>query len=116
MFSADGFESFVYHPPTPSYRYLNKFFCAISYVLAQQFKDNQIDIVHCADVLAGYYAAVAGRMANVPVLCHVRNRYEDIAKRDAIFLRAVNKFIFVSRDYASLIRLSSPGAKSGSDL
>ena len=97
MFSDEGFETVPYRPITPSYRHLNRFL-RDSYALSQEFKRNEIGVVHCADVLAGFYAAVAGRMANLPVLCHVRNRYEDLRRHDALFLRAVNKFIFVSHD------------------
>lgn len=97
MFAHAGFETIAYEPTTPSYRHLKKFMHD-SYALSKEFRRREIGIVHCSDILAGYYAAVAGRMANLPVLCHVRNRYEEIPRREANFLRAVNKFIFVSQD------------------
>lgn len=97
LFSDQGFETVSYQPIVPSYRHLTRFLRE-SYALAQEFKRHEIDIVHCSDILAAYYAAVAGRMANLPVLSHVRCRHEEIRRRDANFLRAVNKFIFVSQD------------------
>lgn len=97
LFANAGFETIPYEPATPSYRHAGRFL-RDSYALAGEFKRHEIDIVHCSDVLAAYHAAVAGRMAKLPVLCHVRNRYDDIPRRDANFLRAVNRFIFVSRD------------------
>src|SRR2546425_7052912 len=73
MFGDAGFETILYKPITPSYRHLKRFL-QDSYALAQDFMRKDIDIVHCSDLLAGYYAAVAGRMANLPVLCHIRSR------------------------------------------
>ena len=55
-------------------------------------------MVHCSDLLAAYYAGLAGRMARLPVLCHVRCSYPEISQRDKSFLRAVNRFVFVSHD------------------
>jgi glycosyltransferase involved in cell wall biosynthesis len=97
MFAEAGFETLSYQPITPSYRHL-KIFLHDSYALAQEFRRRDIHIVHCSDVLAAYYAAAAGRIANLPVLCHVRNRYEHILRRDVNFWRTVNRFIFVSQD------------------
>jgi len=48
-------------------------------------------------VIAGAYAALAGRLALVPVICAVRNRHDDISGSDQRFLRAVSRFAFVSR-------------------
>jgi|ERR1043165_673498 glycosyltransferase involved in cell wall biosynthesis len=111
MFSDEGFETLSYEPGTPSYRRLNKFL-AQSYALAREFKRNKIDIVHCADVLAGFHAATAGRMAGLPVLCHVRSRYDELPRRDRVFLRAVNRFIFVSRDTAHRFACRVPPRKA----
>src|SRR2546430_6752367 len=63
LFADAAFETISYEPITPSYRHL-KSFLRDSYVLAQEFRRSDIHIVHCSDVLAGFYAAVAGRMAN----------------------------------------------------
>lgn len=97
LFAGAGFETITYEPATPSYRHAGRFL-RDSYALAREFKRHEINVVHCSDVLAAYQAAVAGRMAKLPVICHVRNRYDDIPRREANFLRAVNRFIFVSRD------------------
>lgn len=111
LFSDQGFKTFSYQPIVPSYRHVNRFL-RDSYRLAQEFKRHEIDVIHCADVLAAYHAAVAGRIAGRPVLCHVRNRYADLATRDAIFLRAVSKFIFVSRDTRQTFRMRLPARRT----
>ena len=111
LFSDQGFETFSYQPIVPSYRHVNRFI-RDSYKLAHELKRHEIDVVHCADVLAGYHAALAGRIAGLPVLCHVRNRYADLAARDAIFLRTVSKFIFVSRDTRQTFVMRLPARRA----
>jgi glycosyltransferase involved in cell wall biosynthesis len=56
------------------------------------------DLVHCADVLAAYYMAVAARLARRPTICHVRNRVIRLPRRDGVFVGAANHFAFVSAD------------------
>lgn len=67
-----------------------------SRALARLFAD--FDLIHCADVQAAYYTAVAGRLARRPVLSHVRNREGRIPRRSQVFLSAAGHFAFVSRD------------------
>lgn len=55
------------------------------------------DLVHCADVQAAYYMAVAARMARRPVICHVRNRTLQLPLRSKVFVGAANHFAFVSQ-------------------
>lgn len=97
MFSEAGFETASYTAVDPSYRH-PKTFLRASLQLAHELKRQEVDLVHCSDLLAGYYAAVAGRLARRPVLCHIRCRFDEISRRDQSFLRAVNKFVFVSRN------------------
>jgi glycosyltransferase involved in cell wall biosynthesis len=58
----------------------------------------RFDLVHCADVSAAYHVGVAGRLAQRPVLCHVRNREARIARRSRVFIGAASHFAFVSKD------------------
>ncbi len=97
MFRSSGLTTVSYRTVEPSYRHPKKFLRA-AFELAREIKRRQIHLVHCADVLAAHYTALAGRLAGVPVLCHVRNRYEEISRRDKSFLHPVNKFAFVSYD------------------
>ncbi len=97
MFAEEGFETAVYQAVEPSYRHPKNFLRA-SYSLSQEFRRKNINLVHCADLLAAYYTALAGRMAGVPVLCHIRNRFAELSRRDKSFLFAVNRFAFVSHD------------------
>lgn len=97
MFAASGFETTEYEAVEPSYR-RPKDFLRASFRLSREFKRRNIDLVHCADLLAGHYTAVAGKLARLPVLCHIRTRFADVSRRDQSFLRAVDKFAFVSQD------------------
>jgi glycosyltransferase involved in cell wall biosynthesis len=66
--------------------------------LARQFREHHIDLVHCADLLASSHATLAARFAGIPVVCHIRNRFEVIPTRDRTLLPLVRRFVFVSRD------------------
>jgi glycosyltransferase involved in cell wall biosynthesis len=96
FFASAGYDTAVWRDRYPSfdgYRY----FLHDSLQLAREFRRRAITIVHCADVPAGAYAALAGRLALVPVICHVRNRYTEVPELERRFLRPVSKFAFVSR-------------------
>lgn len=96
FFASAGFETATWraaYPQFNGYRY----FLHESMCLAGEFRRRRIDLVHCADVPAGAYAALAGRLALAPVICHVRNRHQRIPQAERHMLGAVNKFAFVSR-------------------
>jgi glycosyltransferase involved in cell wall biosynthesis len=96
FFSSAGYDTGTWRPDYPvfnGYRY----FLHESLELAREFRRRSVTLVHCADVKAGAYAALAARLALVPVICHVRNRHHDIPEPDRRFLRAVSRFAFVSR-------------------
>lgn len=97
LFADAGFETAAYRAVEPSYR-RPKGFLRASFQLSRELKRRNIDLMHCADLLAGHYAAVAGKLARLPVLCHIRNRFEVISRRDQSFLLPVDKFAFVSKD------------------
>jgi glycosyltransferase involved in cell wall biosynthesis len=92
-----GIPCATYDPPEPSYRH-GATYLRSSVRLARELLRRQVDIVHCADLLAAHQVALAGRLAGLPVLCHIRNRFEDISRRDRSFLWPVHKFVFVSRN------------------
>ena len=83
--------------PEPSLRRAGQFY-AKSRALANEFRRLGVDLVHCADYPAAYLVALAGRLAGVPVLCHVRNRHGSLSRRDRLFLSPVTHFAFVSQD------------------
>jgi glycosyltransferase involved in cell wall biosynthesis len=68
------------------------------------------DLVHCSDVLAAYYIAVAARLADRPVLCHVRNREKPMTRRREAFIAPTSHFAFVSQETRDQfpIRLAAP--------
>jgi len=92
-----GIPCVSYDPPVPSYRH-GASFLRSSLALAREFRRQRVDLVHCADLEAAHQVAVAGWLARLPVLCHIRNRFDDISRRDRSFLFPVAKFVFVSRD------------------
>jgi hypothetical protein len=62
------------------------------------FRAHEVNLVHCADIDAALQVAPAGRLAGVPVLCHIRNPWTSMRRREALVLAAVDRFVFVSRD------------------
>lgn len=84
----------VARKPEPGLRKLARFF-RDSVALARTLRTQRIELLHCADVDAAYFVAVAGRMAGIPVLCHVRNRHDDWTRREQRFIAATH-FAFVS--------------------
>jgi glycosyltransferase involved in cell wall biosynthesis len=62
------------------------------------FRERGVDLVHCADIDAALQVAPAGRLAGLPVLCHIRNPWTTMLRREALVLSAVDTFVFVSRD------------------
>jgi glycosyltransferase involved in cell wall biosynthesis len=71
---------------------------ALGRTLARELRRLDVDLLHCADVDAGVRAGLAGRIARIPVLCHVRNPVLEMPFRDRLLLSTVNTFVFVSRD------------------
>ena len=97
MFTAAGLQTVPYR--WQHFRKRNPVpFLLATLRLALDFRRRQIDIVHCADVLAAAHAAFAGRLAQLPVICHVRNRFDNMTPREKSYLRFVDRFAFVSLD------------------
>lgn len=97
FFTAAGVPCIGYEPATPSYRHAGRYLRA-SVKLARQLRRQQVDLVHCADLLAAHYAGLAGWFARIPVLCHIRNRFDTVSGRDCSFLWPVRRYAFVSRN------------------
>jgi glycosyltransferase involved in cell wall biosynthesis len=94
--AAAGLPCTVYEPAVHSYTHAAAYLRA-SLAIAREFRRQRVDLVHCADLLAAHHAALAGRLAGVPVICHVRNRFDTLSWRDRSFLWPVQRYVFVSR-------------------
>lgn len=97
FFSAAGVPCTPYVPAEPSYRHAVAYLRA-SLAIARELRRQRVDLVHCADLLAAHHAGLAGWLARVPVLCHIRNRFDTMSRRDCSFLWPVQRFVFVSRN------------------
>jgi Glycosyltransferase Family 4 len=96
FFRSAGLATVSYRSVELSYRRPGPFIKA-SFHLARELRRQRIALVHCSDLMAGVRAALAAKLARLPVLCHIRNPEPTLARRDKPVLRAVNHFIFVSR-------------------
>jgi glycosyltransferase involved in cell wall biosynthesis len=97
LFAKEGFDTVDYRAVELSYRHPLPFLRA-SYTLARELKRKKINLVHCSDLMAASYAVFAGKLAGIPVLCHIRCRFPELSRRDKSFLYSVNRFAFVSHD------------------
>jgi hypothetical protein len=78
--------------------------------IARELSRLGVDLLHCADVDAGIEAGLAGGVAKLPVLCHVRNPVLTVSRRERMLLAPVSRFVFVSRDTWSTFGLNvGPG-------
>jgi glycosyltransferase involved in cell wall biosynthesis len=110
LFTDAGVPCTIYEPAVPSYGHARRYL-QTSAAMAREFKRHRVDLVHCADLLAAHHAALAGWLARLPVLCHVRNRFEVISWRDRSFLWPVRRFVFVSRNTWQHFGLRVPPAR-----
>ena len=97
FFDDVGVANYEYRPVEPSYRHFLPYFKG-SLALAREFKRLGVSLIHCSDLLAGFHAALAGRLAGIRVLCHIRCIASGLSKRDQSFLYLVDHFAFVSKD------------------
>lgn len=103
--AAENIEAYPWPPPQPSLRHGWRFLTD-SRRLAAELRRHSTKLLHCGDVLAAYHGAIAGRMAGIPVLTHVRSRRSDLSRRDLFFIRQANHFAFVSQQTRRAFALS----------
>lgn len=97
MFERKGFRVVEYETTEPSYRH-PKQYLRLSRRLAHALKEEKVDLMHSADLLAAHRSSLAGMLARVPQVCHVRGRFEEISRRDRSFLFPIRRFVFVSEN------------------
>lgn len=97
LFTADGFRTFPYSATQPSYRHPSSYW-RDSAELARRIRQENVSLIHCADILGAHYVSLAALLSRKKLVCHVRNRHDSISARDRSFLTPVRKFVFVSRN------------------
>jgi glycosyltransferase involved in cell wall biosynthesis len=96
FFGQENVPVMGWSPAEPSIRHARTYL-ASARALASEFRRRDVRLVHCSACLAGWYAGLAGRLAGLPVLCHIRGRYE-LSWREQLSMRFITHFAFVSRD------------------
>jgi glycosyltransferase involved in cell wall biosynthesis len=84
-------------PAEPSIRHSLTWY-RVSRVLARRLTELGVSLVHCADIRAIHMVGLAAKLAGVPMISHVRNRYESLPSREQWLFRWVKRFVFVSQD------------------
>jgi glycosyltransferase involved in cell wall biosynthesis len=111
LFTDAGFDVFEYEQVQPSYSNPSRFLKACLELTASLRKNN-IQVLHCADVLAAHFTGVAGRLAGAKIISHVRNHYPHFPLRDKTFLMTVERFIFVSKNTRDSFGMARARARS----
>ncbi|HEY2067449.1 MAG TPA: glycosyltransferase [Gemmatimonadaceae bacterium] len=98
LFTQAGIRVVSYETAEPSYRHPGAYLRA-SWSLARKLRDERVDLVHFADVIAAHRGSLAARIAGIPSVAQVRNAFpEALSFRDRTFLAPVRRFVFVSAD------------------
>ena len=92
---AEGLETEFYDWAEPSLRHGLAYWKS-NQRLAGALRAWGANLLHTSEVLAAFRLSLAGRMAGIPVLCHVRNRQTFFSRRDQLFLRPITRYAFVS--------------------
>jgi len=95
LFAGAGIPVRTYQPAELSVRWPLPFIRS-SIGLARKLRHAGANLVHCSDVVATLDAALAARLAGLPVISHVRNPHEEIPTRHWPILRLISHFVFVS--------------------
>jgi glycosyltransferase involved in cell wall biosynthesis len=110
LFEDHGIRTAVYPAVEPSIT--RPGFASATRALASRLRRGGVDIVHCADLLAASYAGAAARLAGCKLICHVRCAYPDLTWRDRLFLRPVQRWIFVSHATRAAFAIRTPESRS----
>ena len=111
LLEPSGVPVVEYDAPEPSIRHLVPYLRR-SLALARQLRAAGVDLVHCADLLAGFRCGLAGALARLPVITHVRGRVPHLSRRDRSFLWPIRRFVFVSEDTRATFAFPVADARS----
>jgi glycosyltransferase involved in cell wall biosynthesis len=68
--------------------------------LARDFRRHNVGLIHCSDLPSAYPVLYAAKICRLPILCHMRMLWDDVGRRDQLFLSLVDRFAFVSQTAA----------------
>ena len=100
-----------YTPPEPSLRHGLRYFKQ-SLTVAWEMRRLGVTLAHCSETKAAYHNRLAGFLARVPMITHVRSRYPQIGLRDRLGFLGVAGYVFVSQDSRRQFALKVPDSKA----
>ena len=97
-FESASIETVPFTPAEFSYRRGWRYARSVV-TIARTIRRLGIDLVHCSDLMSAYHAALAARLAGVPVLSHIRSLFppHEILPHHKPPIAAVQHFLFSSR-------------------
>ncbi len=66
--------------------------------MARKISGMKIDLIHAQDYFAAAFYSLTSILARKPLISHVRNKHNNVSKRNQFFLRPVKHWIFVSKE------------------
>jgi glycosyltransferase involved in cell wall biosynthesis len=110
MFEHQGVETITVEAPEPSIRHGLGFYRQ-SRKVAEKLKACGADVVHFSDEKAAYHNSLAGTLARLPMICHLRVSYPVLSMRQRLCLGPVDSFIFVSEEAKQTFAMRVPERK-----
>jgi glycosyltransferase involved in cell wall biosynthesis len=111
LFASSGFDVVPYAVAELSLRAPIPFLRS-SIRLARSLRASRAALLHCSDLIAACHTALAGRLAGLPVVCHIRNPHDKLLSRHRLLLRLVTHFIFVSQHARAHLDFPVPPARA----
>lgn len=111
LFADEGFEVRPYHVAELSFRGPIPFLLS-SIRLARSLRTSRVALLHCSDLMAACHTGLAGRLAGIPVVCHIRNPHAELLNRHRLLLRLATHFIFVSRHARGHLDFAVPSGRA----
>jgi glycosyltransferase involved in cell wall biosynthesis len=96
MMQGEGLPLVEYPCSFPSYLHPVPYWRDI-FTLRRLLRKNQIRVLHCADMPVAQHAPLAGKLAGVPSVCHIRSNFGNPLTRYKLPLACVDHFAFASR-------------------
>jgi glycosyltransferase involved in cell wall biosynthesis len=97
FFSDRGFDVIEFDEIQPSILHPSAYWRG-SLKMARKIAEMKIDLIHAQDYFSAAFYSLAAILARKPLISHVRNKHNNVSKRDQFFLRPVKHWIFVSKE------------------
>lgn len=111
FFRDNRFDVVEFPEIVPSFRHFPNYWRE-SRKLAKILKDLKVNLIHAQDYSAAVTCSLAAELAHIRLVSHVRNKHDNISRRDQIFLLPVKHWLFVSNETHDMFSFKASAKKS----